>query len=121
MAAQQEEHQFTHEELLVISALKSLAKNERLTHHQLIAITGIEYRRLYMVLERLRSKGEQIISGKKRSNLGHRYAVSLSEFNEYLRRREKEAATNLRSVEKMRSAAEKQYKQNSKQEDISNG
>lgn len=102
---------FTNPELLVMSALKSLGDFDRLTHRQLIAITGIEYRRLYVVLESLRSKGEPIISSKKRNDLGHRYATSIEEFNDYLRRREKEAATNLRSLRKMRSIAAKKQQE----------
>lgn len=100
---------FSTRELLVMSALKSLDEDERMTHGLLSALTGIHERTLYEVLESLRSKGEWIISSKKKLNLGHRYTDKLYEWNDYLKGRESEALTNLRSINQMRLVAAKRY------------
>ena len=100
---------FSHQELLVMSFLKSLDKDERIKHGILSALTGIHERTLYEILESLRSKGEWIISSKKKLDLGHRYTDKLYEWNDYLKGRESEALTNLRSINQMRLVAAKRY------------
>ena len=96
-----QEQQLTTAELTIINLLKSLSDYERVTIRQMVTFTNINERSIYSVLNALRSKGYHIVSSKKKSDSGTRFARNEAEWLQYLNTRKKETQSHTTSIANM--------------------